>query len=271
MPTLRKAGGTATPLHLPEARSAVDKALKLLFLVAEMGGDGSVRIGDLVKRAGMSRPTAHRHLNSLIAFRLVEQTCERGHYRLASGVLALGARMSNSLHLKERALPILRALGEATGLTVHLGVRDGNQLLYLEKIESKEPIRLASAVGQVSPLHTSGVGKSLLAYSGEDIIQRCLAAGLVSRQPNSITTERTLRLEIERIRSLGYAIDDEENEESVRCVGAPVFGHENSVVASISIAGTTSQISRRDVASLGPKVREYADRISHDLGYHGAR
>lgn len=271
MPDFRSTDTKKASLQTPEAKNAVDKALKLLFLIAEMGGDRAVRFSDLVERAKLSRPTAHRHLNSLQAFRLVEQTSERGHYRLASGVLALGARMSNSHSLKERAMPVLRALGKETGLTVHLGVRDGYRVLYLEKIESEEPIRLASAVGQVSALHTSGLGKALLAFSGEDIIKSTIAAGLPALQPNSLTTDSALRQELERIRARGYAVDEEENEEGVRCVAAPVFGHDNSVIASISIAGTTQQISRKDVSVLGPKVMECAARISRDLGYHGRR
>lgn len=254
-------------MQTPEAKNAVDKALKLLFLIAEIGRDGSVRISDLVERSQLSRPTVHRHLNSLIAFRLVEQSEERGYYRLGSGVLALSTRMTGRLGLKERALPYLRELSEQTRVTVHLGIRDGNSALYMEKIESEEPIRLASAVGQSSPLHSSGIGKALLAFSGEDVVARYIAAGLKPIRPNTITTENALREEIARIRKRGYAVDNEENEAGVRCIAAPVFDHDEHVIASISIAATVYQISRRDVATLAPLVVECARRISRNLGY----
>lgn len=244
--------------------------MKLLFLIAEIGRDGSVRISDLVEHSRLSRPTVHRHLNSLIAFRLVEQASERGYYRLGSGVLALSTRMTGRLGLKERALPLLRALSDQTRVTAHLGIRDGSRALYLEKIESEEPIRLASAVGQSSALHSSGIGKVLLAYSGDDVLHRYCAAGLAAQRPNTITTEAALRSELERIRAQGFAVDDEENEQGVRCIAAPVFDHDGQLVASISISGTVHQITRGAIPKLSPLVIRCALEISQSLGFDDA-
>lgn len=251
-------------------KNAVDKALSLLFLLSELSQNGPVRISELVLHSGFTRPTVHRYLNSLLEYRLVERADEEGGFRLGTAVIALSASMRGSLSPRERALPHLRALADEMQCTVHLGIRDGDRVVYVEKIESKLPIRLASAVGQAAPMHSSGLGKSILAFSEPEFVDRYIKAGLQRRTENTITTGDALRKEIALIRAQGYAVDNEENEVGVRCVSAPIFNHDDQVVASLSISGTAQQIPRRSVPSAAQTVIRYARQISKDLGYEPA-
>lgn len=259
---------TTTQKHTPEpakpSKNAVDKALDLLFLVGELSADAPVRITTLLEQSGFTRPTIHRHLNTLQAARLVERANDG--YRLGSGVLALAANLRGSLSIRERALPALRELASETGYTVHLGVRDGDRVIYLEKIESNHPIRLASRVGQSASMHSSGLGKAILASSETAFIQRYIEAGLVRRTGNTITTAQALWAEIERIRAAGYAIDEEENEAGVRCVSAPILNHDARVIASLSISGPLQQFPRETTADMAITVKHYAHRISMMMG-----
>ena len=250
-----------------KTKNAVDKALSLLFVLSELSQDGPVRISELVARSGFTRPTVHRYLNSLLEYRLVERAERDRGFRLGTAIIALSASVRGSLSPRERALPHLRALADEMQCTVHLGMRDGDRVIYVEKIESQLPIRLASAVGQAAGMHCSGLGKAILAFSEADFIERYVRAGLERRTANTITTEKALYEEIARIRAQGFAVDNEENEVGVRCVSAPVFNHDHQVVASLSVSGTAQQIPRKAVASVAQTVLRYAHQISKDLGY----
>lgn len=256
-----------SPLAAPP-KNAVDKALELLFLVGELSRQGPVRITTLLEHSGFTRPTIHRHLNTLQAARLVERT-DSG-YRLGSGVLALAANLRGNLSIRERALPTLRALAAETGYTVHLGVRDGDRVIYVEKIENNHPIRLASTVGQAAGLHSSGMGKAILAWSGRAFVERYIEAGLARRTAKTIVSGDQLWAEIECIRTAGYAVDDEENEAGVHCVAAPILDHDGRVIASLSISGTVQQIPRDLMPALSVTAKQYAHRVSTLMGFDDA-
>lgn len=261
---------TSSPKKAPptttSSKNAVTKALDLLFLVGELSNQGPARITTLLEHSAFTRPTIHRHLNTLHTARLVERT-NSGGYILGSGVLALASNLRGNLRIRERALPTLRALATETGYTVHLGVRDGDRVIYVEKIENKHPIRLASTVGQAAGMHSSGLGKAILASSDPAFVQRYIEAGLERRTAQTIVTEDELLAELNHIRASGYAVDDGENEAGVRCVAAPILDHDACVVASLSVSGTAHQIPNEATEALSVTVKQYAHRISTLMGF----
>lgn len=252
--------GTPTP-----GKNAVGKALELLFRVGELSAGGPVRIATLQKQSGFTRPTIHRHLNTLIANHLVEHT-DAG-YLLGSGVLALAANLRGHLSIRERALPTLRELAAETGYTVHLGVRNADKVIYVEKIENRHPIRLASTVGQAAAMHSAGLGKAILAWSEAPFVERYIAGGLERRTANTITDADKLRAELAHIRAAGYAVDAEENEASVQCVAAPIVDHDGEIIAALSVSGTIQQLPFEATAALSVTVRRYARRVSGLMGF----
>lgn len=246
-------------------KNAVGKALELLFLVGELSAGGPVRIATLQKHSGFTRPTIHRHLNTLLDNLLVEHTA--AGYLLGSGVLALSASLRGNLSIRERALPVLRKLAAETGFTVHLGVRNGNKVIYVEKIENQHAIRLASTVGQAASMHSSGLGKAILAWSDTEFIERYIEAGLERHTSKTIVTAEQLWSEIRAIQKAGYAIDDEENEAGVHCVSAPILNHDVRVIASLSVSGTAQQIPHSAMPALSVTVKHHAHRISTLMGF----
>ena len=141
-------------------------------------------------------------------------------------------------------------------------------VVYLEKVESPLAVRMHSEVGAMNPLYCTGLGKALLAFSSADLINSVCARPLEPRTMRTITTAEGLREDLARIRDRGYSIDDVENEEGIRCVGAPIFGHDGTPIAAISLAGPVNRITLEAVDDLGPKVAEAALDVSRRLGFH---
>ena len=161
-------------------------------------------------------------------------------------ILQLGSGVSLDPELRDIARPHLVELRDVTDETVHLGVRDGNHVVYIDKIEGSHPVRLVSAVGQIMPLHTTALGKSALAWMDDDEREPLLAQlELVRRTERSIGTLDGLRDELERTRERGFAIDDRENEDHAVCVGAPILDAHQRVVGMISVSGPSYRISER--------------------------
>jgi DNA-binding IclR family transcriptional regulator len=174
--------------------------------------------------------------------------------------------------LAERARPHLERLAAAAGETAHLCILDDGEVLYLEKVEPTRTVRVPSSVGQRNPAHCTAVGKALLAHLPEaevDVVIR--RRGLKSFTPNTITSPTLLKRELKAVRERGYAVDDEEIDEGLRCIGAPVRDASGRVVASMSIAGPAFRIGKGKIPPLANLVMSVADRLSREIGYRPQR
>lgn len=256
----------AESAEVAKKRTSLDKGLELLVQLSRLNVTDEVRLVDLAQAADLPEPTAHRLLRILSENDFVARE-ETGGYRLGNMILVLAAQLHGSTNLRRAALPILHKLVEQVDTTVHLAVRNGNTATYIEKLEGTRSIRLASAIGQSVLLHSSGIGKALLAFSGEKVIGAVIEDGLVGRTPHTITKTDDLRQELALIRERGYAIDEEENELGVRCVAAPIFNRHGEVTASMSVAGTLDQVPRSKVSKIAKLVREASHKISEYIGY----
>lgn len=223
-------------------------------------------VTEIAQRAELWKSTTSRILSTLAHCRVVERDGD-GRYRLGIALLELGMSVFNNLDLRVRAVPDLRALAEASSQTVHLGVPNGDQVIFVEKLESSSALQTRSRVGFGMPLASSGLGKAMLAFFPPGEIERVLANPLERRTDRTITDPGALRLELDEVRRRGYALDDEENQEGVRCLGAPVFDHVDTVVAGISITGAAFYLTDDRLAALAPLVVETAAGISRGLGW----
>jgi IclR family acetate operon transcriptional repressor len=190
---------------------------------------------------------------------------------IGASVLWLAARRLEQLELRSVGRPLLAELRDRTGETVHLGVLEAGQVVYVEKLESPGPLRMASMVGRIVPAHSTALGKAMLAYLPREQVERIVERhGLVRRTPNTITDPARLFQELAAIRARGYSIDNVENEEGIRCVGAAIFDHRGRVAGAVSVSGSVASISlERARRELGPLVRETAQRISQAMGWAG--
>ena len=238
----------------------MDAAEKTLSVLDALSGSRS-RLGDIAARAALPKSTVHRILR-----RLVERGYARaegeGVYVLGPRVLTMAGDMLQGLDATSLAAPLLRDLHSEVGHTVHFAMLSDDEAVYLEKlVDPGLPYQFASRVGGRIPLHCTAIGKSLLAAM--DAWPRL---EFVPRTEKTIVSADSLREELERVRARGFAIDDEENERNIRCVGAAVHDHTGAATHAISVSALTVELSWDDAVALGPRVVAAADAVSAALG-----
>jgi DNA-binding IclR family transcriptional regulator len=251
-----------------ERLDATQKTLSVLDALDVARADGNSRLGDIAERAGLPKSTVHRILG-----RLVEHGYARaeggGRYVLGPRVLTMAGAMLSQHDAAAWAGPILRELHAEVGHTVHFAMLSDDEAVYLDKlVDPGLPYRFASRVGGRIPLHCTAIGKALLAALPEARLERL---ELTRRTPNTLVTLAALRAELERVRERGFAIDDEENERNIRCVGAAVRDHSGAPTHAISVSALTIEVTVEDALTLGPRVVAAAAAVSEALGAPRAR
>jgi len=235
----------------------LEKAALILESFSPRGG--SFRLSELSERTGLPKPTVHRLAADLVRMGWLERS--GAQYRLGAKLFELGSLVPHRLDLRETALPFLQDLFEATRETVHLGVREGMEVVYLERIHGHEALRLPSRIGGSLPLSCTAVGKALLAFSGADLTEEVLSRPLPSLTHHSITDPAHLRMALEKIQVSGLAYEEQEAAPGVSCIAAPVFAG-GTTVAALSVAVPRTRFSP---AQLAPAVRTAALGLSRVL------
>jgi len=257
----------ATAVRAEVYRSQVlDRTFQILDILAHDGPTHGVT--ELAEKLRLHKSTTHRLIMVLESSRYVERDSVTGKYRLGSRILELGLSALSRLDLYEIARPHLRNLVAESGETAHIGVMRNGEIISIVNVESTQALRTPSTVGTSHPSHCSSLGKAILAFSTPEAVDSFLEGRhFESYTRNTITTPEDFRKEIESIRRSGYAIDDEEREEGLRCIGAPVRDSTGEVIAAVSIAGPVFRITRDRTAALAAAVTKTAGQISLALGY----
>ena len=236
----------------------------LLVLEAVMTHE---RFTEVVEATGLAKATTHRILATLIERRFVTAAPDGG-YLPGPKILSLAGQALRRIDISAIAQPFVDALVDRVHCTVHVGVANGDEIIYLIRADSDKPYRMPSRVGLAIPLHTSGIGKAVLsAYTDHELERFVARAGLPSRTPHTITTLAALRAEVAEIRTLGYALDREENVPGVTCVAAPIHDSTHKINYGISISTLTIEHTRDQLVAMAPLVIETAGQISSALGY----
>lgn len=247
------------------AAKALAKGIALVDLL--VGSPRGLRLTDIVRHTQLSKGTVLRLIETLLDTDMIREV--DGVYRLGPQCAVWGSAFLDGLELPSLARDLLERLVSISGETAHLGVLDGTRLLYIDKMDSPHSLRMFSRVGLTSPLYCTGLGKALLAFGDDTLHEKVIAEGLKRKTENTITDGEALRAELARIRRSGYSVDDVENEEGVRCAGAPVFGHDGRLVAALSVAGPIHRMTRERLEDLAPKVAEAGLELSRRLGFSG--
>ena len=232
--------------------------------VIELVAAGPITLGDLAERLGLTRSTTHRLASALVDRRYLRFVPRNG-YSLGPKLLELGFRVREELDLPRVAAPHLERLALLTEDTVHLGILDRGRVLYLDKITGKRRINISSRVGELQPVHSTGLGKALLLDHDEESWENFFRA-----ENSAQRTPEALSEWLERMRTYaraGYAFDLEENEDQVRCVAAPIRDVAGRIIAAISVASAAQYMNDQRMQSLTQDVVETASRISEDLGW----
>jgi DNA-binding IclR family transcriptional regulator len=223
---------------------------------------------ELAARLGLHKSTIHRLLVVLERQRYIRKT-SKGKYSLGMKLFELGSRAVAQLELGEHAAPFLRRLVDETGETTHICVLSGTEMMSVANVEGQWTLRTTSTVGRRTKTHCTAVGKALIAFLPERELSELIARLPLTRHTHrTIITPAALRTELAHVRRRGFAVDDEEIEEGLRCIGSPIRNYTGEVIASLSIAGPVFRIRKSRVPELARAVMAVAEALSADLGYH---
>lgn len=240
----------------------IDRMTLLLDAIARHDNHVSLKV--LSAETGLHPSTAFRILASLTAHELVERA-DGGHYRLGIRLLQLSSHVHKRVDLREESVPVMRHLCDAIGETVNLTVRQGDEVVYIERAISKQMMRVEQVVGHRAPLHVTAVGKLMMAEIGKQFIREYAErTGLPSYTPNTITSVNNLITVSEDDLRRGYALDNEEAEIGVGCIGVLIRDGTSAVIGGLSIS---APIERRKI-EWAPLLQEAGREISKRLGYH---
>jgi IclR family transcriptional regulator, KDG regulon repressor len=249
--------------------TAVERALNILEAAANRR-DGLTN-SEISHKLGIPKSSASYILRTLDRRGYLRRDAETGRYRLGLKVLSLGGDARANLDLAEVALPFMRGLLDRIHLTIHLAVLDQGEAVYIEKVEAPGFFKVNTWVGRRMYLHSTSVGKCLLAWLPKQEVEALLRQqGMKKRTPKTITSVARLSTELEHVRERGHAIDDEENSVGARCLGAPIFDAMGNVVAALGVSGTLTQMDEESMVKIVEALKETARRISRQLQRGGA-
>ena len=242
---------------------SVDRALTILEVLARIGEAG---VTEIAAELGVHKSTAFRLVATLEGHRLVEQTVDRGKYRLGVGLLRLAGATTARLDLVQEARPVCRQLAADTGETVNIAVLSESSALYLDQVAGSSALQPHNWVGQHIPLHATSNGKVLLSGLDDAALDEVL--GALSRYTSlTITRKSLLREELALVREQGYAVAVDELEVGLTAAAAPIRNAHGDVVASMSVSGPTFRLSSERVKGVLPQLLDAALEVSHRLGW----
>jgi IclR family acetate operon transcriptional repressor len=244
--------------------NSIEKTLAVLRALSIPGSP--YPLAAIAGAAELGKPTAHRILQVLVRNNYAEAKGD-GLYGPGLALRALGGGGGRA-DLADTAGPVLTELQQTTGHTVHFAVRAGRMAMYVSKIEGDKPYQMASRIGMQIRLHCTAIGKSVLSALPTGDLDDLLT---VEEDSGPVVDRTELDSQLEAIRTRGYAIDDQENEPNVRCVGAPVYGADGAVLGGVSVSGLAFVFSLKQALALGPTVADSAARLSDALGYRSTR
>jgi len=255
--------GASRDTGTPRDTGTLGKLMVLLDLVTH--ADAPLRFTDILALANQPRGTLHRQLGHLVEEGLLELDAE-GRYAPGLRLLDFAARSWARNEFRLIAAPHLATLHRETGETVHLGVLRGSSIIYLDKVEGHQPVRMYSQIGNASPCYCTGVGKAALSVLARDKIEELLP-GLHFNRFTSAThvNAESLLAEIGEIAAAGHAFDREEHEAGIRCVAAPIWSDDRSFIGGVSVTGPAYRLSMELLQEWVVPVQVTARKIMDEM------
>ncbi len=243
---------------------SLDRGTQILLLLAEKSCAG---ITELAEALGVDKSTASRLVETLRARDMVRLDPETKKYRLGFRILHLGESLKDNLNVIAIARPILTELSAQINESVHFCAFNNNLVYVMDQVRSSKNYALSATVGMVEPFHCSSVGKCILAFRRPETIRALLANYEFTKYTeHTMTTKEALQENLERIRALGYALDDEEMALGVRCLAVPVYDYRNSVRYSIGVSGPKANINSATMETYIKRMVEATRKLSAAIG-----
>ena len=245
--------------------ASLQRGLRMLQLMGQAGR--GLPASEIAKLSGLPVSTVHRFLVNLEAGGFLNKD-ELSNYHLGVACVSLGQAARGPLDVRRVSLAHLEQLNHSTRETVHLTVRHKLTAVYIEKLDSPEPLRIYSRIGASVPLYCTAVGKVMLAYLGNEEQERVINELELRRfTENTVGSIQELQTQLAKVRKDGFSCDLEEHEPHIRCIAAPIFDYAGAVNASLSVTGPAVRMSTTRLREIAPLVREAGLKISHDLGF----
>lgn len=242
---------------------ALDRAFDVLDVIASANG---LTLTEIAQRLGQAPSTVHRVLVTLSARGVAEQDGQTQAWHVGPTAFRHGSAFMRRSGLVERARPVLRRLMEVTGETANLGILNGDAVLFLSQAETHETIRAFFPPGTRSPLHSSGIGKALLAYKRPHDLRWILRDMDLQRfTPQTLTQADALMADLTAIRSRGYALDNEERTLGMRCIAAPIFDLAGEAAAGISVSGPLHRMGDDRLPAIARAVTQAGRELSFGM------
>jgi DNA-binding IclR family transcriptional regulator len=245
---------------------SIDRALQVLELFSLEKPEWGVT--EISKALNIYKSNVHNILSTLAERGYFKKDPKTDKYKLGIKFFELGSVVIKNMDLRKIAHPYIEKLSKEFNETVHLGILDKGRVVSIEREESDKGLCSHIEIGRRAPLHCTAVGKAIMSYLSENEINLIIKEkGLEKYTENTITNEEELEKEFKKIRKQGYAVDNMEHEEGVRCVASSIRDYLGGVIASMSVSGPAFRINENNMFVIAKKVKEYCDCISEEMGY----
>ncbi len=267
MSKLGRPRGRPKAFHDKTDQNTIQSLDRAMGLLAVLAGASGLTLSELAEASGQAAATVYRALVTLQQHGFVECEDPGQIWHIGPGAFRIGSAFQRRMKVVERARQPMDQLMRDIGETANLGVEQRDEVLFLSQVETHEAIRAFFPPGTQSPMHVSGIGKALLAWFDAGKI-----SGIVARRGLDVYTDRSLSnvadlmADLKATRARGYAIDDQEKAEGMRCVAAPIFNTYGEPVAGLSVSGPAFRMPLDQADSIGAQVRDAADRVTTATG-----
>lgn len=253
-----------------ENKNPIQSAERIFLILETLANNGPMGLMELSNCLNLHKSTVHRFLTSLICMGYARQDEDTQKYMLSYKIVGLSGKLLDKIDILPIAHQYMKQLAEISQETVHLVQRDGNDIIYIDKVESKaSSIRMVSQIGMIHPMYCSGVGKAILATLPLEEVTRIWKESVIEKKTeNTIVTLEDLLKTLEKIQKAGYAMDDEENEMGVRCIAACVYDYRGKAKYAFSISAPVSRMTDERIKELSAYVLKVKGELSDALGYH---
>lgn len=245
---------------------SVSRALDIVTLVGEK--KGGLGVTEIANQIDINKSSVYRILSTLVQYGYVEQDEETSRYKLGYKFLEVSSKLLDSIDIRKEALPYLQQLENETNEVIHLVVYDQGEVVYIEKLDGNEALRMHSKVGKRAPMHCTSVGKAILAHLPDEVVLDVLKRkGMPAHTSHTITNEEQFLEELKQVRERGYALDLQENEYGITCISVPLFDHTGKVIAAMSISGPSIRMTDERLQQLYTRMISIGKKLSARLGY----
>lgn len=251
---------------MQEIVQSVDRALSIIEVLSDF--ENGLGITEISEKVELSKSTVYRLLSTLIYKGYVKQNQSDSMYSLTLKLFELGNKKVENMNLTTVALPYLEELMKKTNEVVHLVVRDGIEMVYISKVEPKKTIRMYSRIGKRIPMYCTAVGKAMMSQMTEKEIETIWEKSNIKKLTDkTIININDIKKDLKEIREKGYAIDEQENELGIRCIGTVIRGYNGKLWGAISVSGSILSFTTDKIKDFANYILECSNIISKELGY----